>query len=1047
MSTARSGVVALVVTRGDTQFLGTTLGALSSQTLAPDRVLVIDVGGTTPVRAVLPESAPPTALVVRAPGARTLGEAVRRAARTPDSGPALEAARWWWILHDDSAPEPTCLRELWEVADEGRTTAVIGPKQVSWDGDQVLEVGIDATRAGRRLEAIAPGEIDQGQYDDRSDVLAVGTAGMLVDREVWEDLGGTDPLLGPFGDGLEFGRRVRRAGYRVVLAPRARIRHARRSLEPCPPTGRPHARDASFRARRAAQLVNWFLAVPWWQVPLLVAALTLWSPLRSVGRLLTGASQLAPAEVGAWWDLVRHTPRLVRSRLRNARQATLPRSVLRPLEATPRALAEERRLVHRIRRAGLAAAPVDPLVVSSLRRHGRRTRGAVTALLLCTTLASLIVGARYLSGVRGAAWAGAPTRWGDLWSATWSAWIPGGDGTPGPADPLLIPLSLLSAPFTLLGVSAGTTWTWLLVLALPLAAWSAWLLGGALTTSVPARVAGALAWAALPALTVSASQGRLGAVLVHVLLPVLAWSWLRLLVPVPLLVAAGAEGDVTASTARHRSGAIGVGALALAGAACAAPWLLLPAVLLAALALALRRRRALGVAMAVVPALVLVAPTVVHQLRQAGGWAALLTTGGPALAVDPAASWQVLLGIPSAVTWHPWVWLLGLPGALLLVIAVAGGLRDVPGVWMVRGALAVAVGAMVVALALGHVDVAFTPSSEAAVVGATGTTSGVAHAWAAPALSLAGLALLIACLRASASPLPWDDPRHRPTRVLATVVGICAVATLGAWALPGPLQADTWDHVSPSDGPDVPAVSLQAQLSPRAGRVLVLTRDQLGVHAEVLRGPGVSVTDASAGSRLSELHALRAGGQDPADEDLARAAVTLVEYPDDSSVRVLAEHAIDTVLLPDVSSEDGKRMADALGRAPGVEKVGTTDVGDLWRVRPDDIVPARLTVEGTDSETLVDTGWLRTDVTLDEGVSGTLVLAERADPGWRATLDGVPLQAAQPASGTWRQAFALPASGHLVVEFSPWWLLGWRIASGVVLVGAAAAALPLRRHR
>ena len=36
-------------------------------------------------------------------------------------------------------------------------------------------------------------EVDQGQHDGRSDVLAVGTAGMLVRREVWDRLGGPDP--------------------------------------------------------------------------------------------------------------------------------------------------------------------------------------------------------------------------------------------------------------------------------------------------------------------------------------------------------------------------------------------------------------------------------------------------------------------------------------------------------------------------------------------------------------------------------------------------------------------------------------------------------------------------------------------------------------------------------------------------------------------------------------------------------------------------------------------------------------------------------------
>lgn len=1042
MTTTRSGVVAIVVTRGDTPFLATTLRGLAGQTLVPDQVVVVDAGGPEPLPTPLPALRPATTVVTHVAGARTLGDAVRRAAHDPQVAPALSAARWWWVLHDDSAPEPTCLQRLWEVADKGRTTAVVGPKQVTWDGGQVLEVGIEATRSGRRLDALAPGEIDQGQYDDRSDVLAVGTAGMLVERGVWEQLGGTDPLLGPFGDGLEFGRRVRRAGYRVVLAPRARVRHARRSLEPWPPTGDPHARDVSFRSRRSAQLVNWFLALSWWQVPFLVLGLLLWSPLRALGRLLTGASRLAPDEIAAWWNLVRATPHLIGSRLRSARQAHLPRSVLAPLESSPRALATEARLARRIRRSGVPVAPLDPLVLASLQRHGRRTRAGLSGLLTATTLAALVIWARFLGGVGGAAWAGAPSRWGDLWASTWAAWIPGGDGSPGPADPVLIPLSLLSAPFAALGISAGTVWTWSLVLAVPLSAWTAWILGATLTTSVPVRVAAGLTWTAMPALTLSASQGRLAAVLVHVLLPLVAWGWLRLLAPAPVLVTAGADGYVSADTAQRRAGVAGATALTLAGVTCAAPWLVLPALLGAVVALVVVRRRALDLALSVVPSLVLLAPTLAHQFRRADGWAALLTTGGPALAVGAAPSWQTLLGVPSTVTWLSWVWALGVPVGLLLVLAVLASLRTGEGAWLVRGGLGLAVAGAVLALLLGHVDVAFL-----APTGGT-TAAGVAHAWTSPALSLAGLGLLVACLRASVSPLPWDDPRHRPVRLLACVVGACSVAALGIWAVPGPLRAEAWDHVTPARGAAVPAVSLQAQLSPTASRVLVLTHGTDGIHAEVLRGAGPLLTDASAGTRLGELVDLRTGQEDAADADLEQAVVTLVEYPDDASVLTLAQHAIDTVLLPDTTSAEGRRMAEALDRAPGVEKVGTTDQGVLWRVRPQDVVPARVVVEGEDTVTTVRAGWLGVDADLDADVSGTLVLAERADRAWRASVDGTPLAATVATSGTWRQAFELPASGHLVVEFRPWWLLSWRLLCGLTLVGSAVAAVPVRRrHR
>ena len=67
------------------------------------------------------------------------------------------------------------------------------------------------SRLGRRMTGDEPGEVDQGQHDGREDVLAVGLAGALVRRDVWDELGGTAPGLGPFGDGLDLSRRARLA--------------------------------------------------------------------------------------------------------------------------------------------------------------------------------------------------------------------------------------------------------------------------------------------------------------------------------------------------------------------------------------------------------------------------------------------------------------------------------------------------------------------------------------------------------------------------------------------------------------------------------------------------------------------------------------------------------------------------------------------------------------------------------------------------------------------------------------------------------------------
>ncbi|MDU2151462.1 MAG: glycosyltransferase, partial [Varibaculum cambriense] len=106
-----------------------------------------------------------------------------------------------------------------------------GPKALDWDKPETLaSVGIHATRGGERLTPFDSGEVDQGQYDGISDVLAVGTAGLLIKAQLWDRLRGTNPLLGKFTEGLELGRRARMAGYRVCLVPAARIYHAQAGL-------------------------------------------------------------------------------------------------------------------------------------------------------------------------------------------------------------------------------------------------------------------------------------------------------------------------------------------------------------------------------------------------------------------------------------------------------------------------------------------------------------------------------------------------------------------------------------------------------------------------------------------------------------------------------------------------------------------------------------------------------------------------------------------------------------------------------------------------
>ncbi len=135
-------------------------------------------------------------------------------------------ADYVFLLNNDTIIDPAALTELVSVAAADPHIGIVGAKLLQLDAPDRLEsAGLRINLTTGRLYQIAFGERDTGQYDDTSDVAIVSGGAMLLRRTACERLGGFDDRYFRYLEDVDICLRARHAGFRVVLAPRARVYH------------------------------------------------------------------------------------------------------------------------------------------------------------------------------------------------------------------------------------------------------------------------------------------------------------------------------------------------------------------------------------------------------------------------------------------------------------------------------------------------------------------------------------------------------------------------------------------------------------------------------------------------------------------------------------------------------------------------------------------------------------------------------------------------------------------------------------------------------
>lgn len=1046
-STGRPGpgtvaVSAVVVVRDGSSWLAECLTSIARQSVRPARLVVVDVGSTDTSLAIATahrevRQAVPDVVVLEAAAELSLGAAIQRGV---DALPRTDGTEWIWVLHEGAAAATTSLQLLLKAARQSPSVGIAGPKLVGWDEPRrLMELGVLMTRSGRRIASPARGEADQGQHDGRTDVLAVATNGMLVRRDVFTELGGFDPAFDTYGAGLDLGWRAQLAGHRVVVVPAAAVRDA--SLLDLGRPGRPRLGEIERRNRRAARQAALARSAP-----LAAPFLAVWMALSAVVSSVVLLVAKRPRQ--AWRELADvaalfHPVATTRARWRGRATKRLRRSALDTLFVSPGAAAritldhiQDAITPERLRRreasftsetgpVGDTTESIDVLPASLPRRIVTHPGFlAVAATLIATVVAwrdAIAAGALLptSTGLAGAELRPVSTGSSGLWHAFRDAWHGSGLGTGTDSSPYLAVLAGLTwlverLPGTAESRSpAGLTIVVALFLAPALSAWVAYLAARVVTpTRLPRAVAG-LTWGSSLALMAGLAEGRLTGVLAHVLLPFALAGF---------VLAARRDGTYTATFAT---------ALVTAVLGAFVPLLLALAVVAAALLLMLgpgtRRLRAL--VLLVVPA-ALLGP---WAMRFVDDWRALLS--GPGLiATDPSpAPWLIAVGASTGGV-DPWVWL----AAPFVLLGVAG--------YAARSdsraqSIGLAAGAVVATVGL-----AGALFSSRVTLGSAETTVGVSEAarlWPGPLLDLWLAGLLVGLLAGSSTILALvKRPRRRWSVVAAVAVVVLAVVPVATglvrWAATGSGSALTVAQAS------LPAVAVEQSGPPTSNRLLLLEPSEDVVDFRLVgEEPGELLRDLDRPSEVDDSGLLAAvggvvgGGAALDSADLARLAIGFVQ------VRTTPE----------------SELARRLDASEGLTRLGTSDQGILWRVRPLSPAPGVTEVAVPSRVRLVDGEGRVLAIVPTDGPHGAVthelppgrgerrvVVAEPRE--WSAhavvSVDGRTLS---PLPRTTQPTYAVPdAGGRLTIDLAaaePWWRLG----QAVLLALVVFLALPFGNRR
>jgi len=892
-------VSAIVISHSQPDWLRKTLLALKSQTRTVDEIIAVDTSFDDACSEVFQEFGLTKvvrrndknfgALVAAGVGQTASGFVTSNTANdlaTDELEKLNKTIGWYWLLHDDSAPEPSALEQLLAAADLSPSVALLGPKQIDPDSPRnIVQLGLTLTKMGGIFNLV-DGDLDQAQHDSIDDVLAIGTAGALVRSDLYRRLRGFDRHAPNLASDIDFSVRARLSGYRVVVVPAARVAHAALSSKGLRPHRWLGARPetALRRAEIHLQLAYLPVALVW----LYALLLPLNGLIRALWRLASKRPNLIVSELNAAvWAFVTLPARFM-SRTKVNLNRDIKLASLWSLRASWSTVRDRNRLLqdHAAEEIEPVALDAAPAKISS-KRFSAAGGWFIFFGLVLTSWQFWPTNA----AATGGALAPLSADWFHLANRAGSSWQNSGLGLAAPSDPFNW---LLAAIGSLWFFSPGVALAIFILLARSIAFAGAWNALGLVTKRAWLRSVLAIAYALWPSFLASQLEGRIGAILTWTTLP-----WLT------LAVAKLLDSSKSRGVRGRQSSWLGASALLFAVVSLASPATGL--VLCAALVLvaATRPKRLLILIWVPSLAVLLTAPFAWYLAIGLGQPLAILSDPGFPLASARQDFWQIFISISDLPSIHGLTLVAFWPAIFALLAASA---------WFANRALIAA--ALTGFATLGAASGYVLQRISFAGLEVNGSAAAVSAVVALALLLAAGIALDFARARALS------------VTVSSIAIVVATLASLGSFGITQPFSKSSLPSVKFSDGRTVPAiVEAEAAQGNRLRLLKIVQNDASRFDSQLVWADSLFLESNSTAYRYALADQLSASASYRAVDELVANLVSANGADLGSS---LSSSKIGYVLIPSKGMSD---LTAALNSVPELEPVGETEFGLLWSVR------------------------------------------------------------------------------------------------------------------